>query len=164
MNRLLDFLRAGPRHGRAWLRILVIAGTLVAAVAFARAALPKIVDPERFAVSVYLYDAIPEAAVNAVALYLPWLELVCGIALLFVPRWRPAAGILIAGMLLVFTGLMISVMVRGIEIDCGCFSVDGAGTIGWRNLMRNAGLLAATGLALYGALAWRVREPADAAE
>lgn len=163
MNRLLDFLGAGPRDGRAWLRILVIAGTLVAGVAFIRAALPKIEDPEKFAMTIYLYDAIPETAVNAVAIYLPWLELLCGAALLLMPRRRPAAGLLIAGMLLVFTGLMVSVIARGIVIDCGCFSVgDGGNTIGWDNVLRNAGLIAATGLALYGACAWQFREPADA--
>ena len=98
---------------------------------------------------------------NAVAIYLPWLELVCGAAILLVPRWRPAAGLLILGMLLGFTGLFVSVILRGIEIDCGCFSVDGSGaTIGWVDVLRNAGLIGAAGLALYGARgAWRLGKP-----
>ena len=154
MTRLLELLRIGPREGRTWLRILVLAATLTAGAAFIRASCPKIDDPETFAIAIYLYDAIPESAVNAVAIYLPWLELVCGAAILLVPRWRPAAGLLILGMLLVFTGLIVSVIVRGIDIDCGCFSVDGSSEpIGWGNVLRNTGLIAATGLAMYGALA-----------
>ena len=92
---------------------------------FVVAALPKLVDPPSFAHMVYNYRLVPGALVNLMALAMPWLELLTGLALILGIWTRASAG-LVGALLLVFI-LAISVnLVRGNAIDCGCFDVSEA--------------------------------------
>jgi len=89
---------------------------------FVVAALPKLVDPPSFAHMVYNYRLVPGALVNLMALAMPWLELLAGLALILGIWARTSAGV-VGALLLVFI-LAISVnLVRGNAIDCGCFDV-----------------------------------------
>lgn len=112
----------------------------------------KIADAPGFAVAVFRYDLLPDGAINAVAVFLPWLELLAGAAFLGAPRLRRGAWAWIVVLLATFTAAMVAARLRGMDIPCGCWdpSLDdriGAGTIG-----RNVALLAAAG-------AWRWLEP-----
>lgn len=152
MKAALDFLRIAPSYTSSRSRLLVLAATLSMAGVFLTAGLSKIADPRAFALVVHRYQAVPDIFVNPTALFLPWLELISGASLILVPRWRKAAGVLILGMLLVFTGLIVSVIIRGIDLNCGCFSVDpGADAIGWQNVFRNLLFILLTTIALRGA-------------
>lgn len=126
---------------------------LVLAAVFIGASLAKIRDPEGFALAVHRYRLLPGVAINPVAILLPWVELVAGLALLW-PGARPrrAAAFLIAAMLAVFTGAIILNLTRGIESSCGCFSTraDDAVSDGW-NLLRNLALLWLAGAAFFEA-------------
>jgi len=125
-----------------------LAGWLVGAV-FAAAAVPKILQPGEFAVAIYRYQLLPHATINGLAIFLPWLEICCAAALFFLPRWRRGALLLVLLMLLVFTTAIGLNLYRGLDIACGCFSVNAAkGHLGWLSLARNAALLLATGWAL----------------
>lgn len=131
---------------------LLLAAWLLGLV-FAAAAVPKILQPAEFAVAIYRYQLLPHAAINALAVYLPWLELICACALFFVPRLRGGAFALIILMLLVFTTAISINLYRGIDIACGCFSVNAAkGHLGWLSLARNAALLIASAWALRATL------------
>lgn len=131
---------------RAWIRPVL---RWVLAAVFAGAAVPKILSPHDFAVAVFRYQMLPYPWVNLVALCLPWLELLCAVALVAAPRWRDAALTIVLGMLLVFTAAIAFNLYRGIDIACGCFTVKpGARHMGWWNLGRNAVLI------LAGLLAW----------
>jgi hypothetical protein len=56
----------------------------------------------------------------AAAVYLPWLELVCAVAILF--RWRERGALRLVLMLCsLFTIALASVWWRGLDISCGCF-------------------------------------------
>lgn len=126
---------------RDWVLRLIRLGL---AMVFAFAAVPKIVNPAAFAEAVYRYHLLPDWAINLVAIYLPWLELVCAVALILLPGLRRGAFALIGGMLFVFTGAMAVNLYRGIDIACGCFSVTrGDSLTGW-NIARNLGLLLIT--------------------
>lgn len=130
--------RAGIERAARW--------TLAAV--FAAAAVPKILSPHDFAVVVFRYQMLPYPLVNLAALFLPWLELVCAVALVAAPRWREAALTLLGGLLLVFTAAIAFNLYRGIDIACGCFTVKpGARHMGWWNLGRNALLILAAWLA-----------------
>ena len=61
-----------------WLTIRV---QLALGVIFIAASLPKIVDPPSFAHMIYNYRIVPGALVNLSALTMPWIELLCGVAL-----------------------------------------------------------------------------------
>lgn len=102
-----------------WLSVRV---AIALGLFFVVAALPKLVDPPSFAHMVYNYRLVPGALVNLMALAMPWLELLTGLALILGIWPRTSAG-LVGALLLVFI-LAISVnLVRGNAIDCGCFDV-----------------------------------------
>jgi hypothetical protein len=125
-----------------WVACLALAGVLIAA------ALPKISNPDQFALAVYQYSLLPSLMVNPVAIYLPWLEISCAAALIVLPSARRGALLIVAGMLVVFTMAIAWVVIRGQAIPCGCFGGDDSAAAGWWSLARNCGLLALTALAL----------------
>ncbi len=126
---------------------------------FLAACLPKIIQPAEFAVAIYRYQLLPHSLINVLAVFLPWLELVCAASLCFIPRLRRSALILVMLMLVVFTVAISINLYRGIDIACGCFSVNAAkGHLGWWSLLRNTTLLLASGWALR-ALSLRLFSP-----
>jgi hypothetical protein len=125
-----------------WVACLALAGVLITA------ALPKISNPDQFALAVYQYQLLPTMLVNLVAVYLPWLEISCAAALVALPAARRGALLLVAGMLVVFTLAIAWVVIRGQAIPCGCFGGEDSTAAGWWSLARNCGLLALTALAL----------------
>lgn len=125
-----------------WLACLALAGVFVAA------ALPKILNPEMFALAVSQYRLLPGAFVNLVAIYLPWLEISCAAALAVLPSTRRGVLLLVAAMLVAFTLAIAFVVLRGESIPCGCFGGENSMSAGWMALARNCGLLALTALAL----------------
>ena len=103
-----------------WLTIRV---QFVLAAVFVVAAVGKIADPPGFAHEILNYALVPGVAVNAMAIALPWLELVCGLALFVGLARRSAARIL--GLLLVVFAISLSInLVRKRPVDCGCFGTS----------------------------------------
>lgn len=79
----------------------------------------KIMDPPDFAKSVNNYKLLPSEAVNAVAIFLPWLELFCGLAL--VTGFARTGAALLSGLLLVvFIGALSYNLYIGHPVICGC--------------------------------------------
>ncbi len=119
-----------------WMTLLVLAG------AFGWSGLVKVLDPEGFALSVYRYHLLPHAAVNAVSLWIAWLELACAVILLLIPRLRTSAQWLLLSLLITFSLAIIVNLIRGSQMACGCFSTSSlAHPIGWLGLLKNLGLM-----------------------
>ncbi len=97
---------------------------VILALVFINASLDKIDAPAVFAIAVENYHLVPSFLSNTIAIILPWLEFWCGISLL-TGIWQRGGAMLIAFMSCIFIFALISAMVRGLEIDCGCF---GAGS------------------------------------
>jgi len=93
---------------------------------FVAAALPKLADPPSFAHMIYNYRIAPGPLVNLSALVLPWLELLCGVALLL-GIWSRTAALVVGGLLVVFTAAVSLNLIRGHAVECGCFDVRDAG-------------------------------------
>jgi putative oxidoreductase len=90
------------------------------------AAIPKIADPPAFAHMIYNYRLAPGGVINAMALLLPWVELLAGIGLVL-GVWKREAAIVV-GLLLVLFLVAIGInLARGHAVDCGCFDVRSAG-------------------------------------
>jgi putative oxidoreductase len=106
-----------------WLTIRV---QIALGLIFVIAALPKIVDPPSFAHMIYNYKLIPFGLINAMALVMPWIELLCGLALIL-GIWTGTARTIIAALLLTFIIAVSINLLRGNAIDCGCFDVTAAG-------------------------------------
>jgi len=134
--------------------LLDLAVRLAVGVTFLIAAPHKIWDVEAFAQATYNYRILPDLFLHPVALYLPWLELVAGLAIVF--NWqRRGAALLCAGMTLVFIGGISAALFRGLDISCGCFSADGHG-VGLDLLLRDIVLLAGCLILLFSeSLPWR---------
>jgi len=117
---------------------------LVLGGVFLVAAIDKIAVPEAFAKSINNYHIVPTNLVNFSALLLPWLELLCSIFLIVGVRVK-AAAFLTSGMLIVFIVAIISAMIRGLDINCGCFSQVGVAPskVGWGKVFEDIGLLIA---------------------
>ena len=92
------------------------------AAVFLAAAVPKITAPVSFAVAVSNYKMLPPWGVNAVALVLPWLELLVGLCLA-IGIWRRACALVMAVLMVVFMIGFASATARGLDIACGCFEV-----------------------------------------
>ena len=116
---------------------------IVAGLIFLAAALPKIADLAGFAGSVHnfhLEPIIPMAATNLLAMTIPWVELVAGLAL--VSGVRPRAGAFVyTALMAVFTIGVISALARGLSFECGCFGKSGSATIGAKKVAENLGMI-----------------------
>jgi len=116
---------------------------------FVYASLDKIAQPAAFARIVYHYRLIgPSALVgplpaNLLAVTLPWVEMVVGLALITDVWRREAAGLSVL-LLVVFLGAVTWALLHGIDIEnCGCFSVSGTGrSAGIKLILQDLGLLA----------------------
>ena len=84
---------------------------------------------------------LPYAWNYLVASILPYLELLCGLLLLLSMRVRPAVLVLFV-LNIIFMVVLLSAIIRGFDIDCGCFKPGSADpTSPLAALWRDAGLL-----------------------
>ena len=90
------------------------------ASAFADLGNLSLADPAEFAHDINNFRILPWILSLALAFYLPWLEILCGLGLVFRVFYRGALSILIA-LIVVFTLATIAAKVRGLDITCGCF-------------------------------------------
>jgi len=138
-----------------WLTIRV---QLALGAIFVAAALPKLSDPPSFAHMIYNYRILPAGLINISSLTMPWVEILCGLALILGIWVRPARWLIT--LLLVTFMIAISInLLRGNAIDCGCFDVSAAGKTHaerlhdmWFVLIRDAGMLL-----MCAQLAWSER-------
>ena len=101
-------------------KIRWVLGVLLGAL-FAYAGITKVLDPARFFVDIQNYDIVPwRSATVVLAFYLPWLEIICGMALT-VRSLRAGSLIILTIMLFAFTGALALAWARGLDISCGCF-------------------------------------------
>jgi putative oxidoreductase len=105
---------------------------------FIYASYHKIIAPDEFAKIVYGYDLFPSETINLIAIIIPFVELISGMALIIGIYTRPAAIILI-GMLTAFVIAISINIIRGHEFDCGCFSSDTSQAVNsaWQTLGRD---------------------------
>ena len=84
----------------------------------------KALDPVGFAIDIDNYKTLPWTIGVALAFYLPWLEIFCGLALIFRVFYRGGLSILTA-LLCVFIVASVVAKARGLDISCGCFGHPG---------------------------------------
>jgi hypothetical protein len=100
----------------------------------------KAIDPAGFAIDIRNYRLLPWTACVLLALYLPWLEIICGVALLFNRAYRGAL-VVTAALLIEFIIAYSSARLRGLDIACGCFG-HGTQSFHWPVLIMDPFLLA----------------------
>jgi len=108
-------VRALLRHPWLTVRTQFVLGAV-----FIAAALPKLIDPPGFVRAMWNYQLFPGWSLQPAALVLPWLELLCGLALCL-GLWTRAAAAWLGALLLVFTAALSINLARHHPVDCGCF-------------------------------------------
>ncbi len=107
---------------------------LVLGGVFLYAAGTKLGDMSTFAEQTANFRLLPAAAVAPLAAMLPGVEIVTG-ALLVAGIAARAAAAVAAGLLAAFTAALTLALVRGINLECGCFG--GADVATWTTVARD---------------------------
>ena len=98
---------------------------VIVGIIFIFASIDKIQNPAIFSDIIDNYHATPVIFSNLIALIIPWIELIVGLCLIF--GLFLAGSIFITSSLLAFFIIMLTqAILRGIDLHCGCFSLDGA--------------------------------------
>lgn len=135
---------------------------LCLAAVFLYAGAVKSADIGAFAGQIAAYRILPAAANSLVAATLPYIEVLAGLLLLLNRRIRPAL-LVLGGLLLAFMAALGSLLVRGLEIDCGCFALAQAAAVSATEaLVRDAALLILVVLVWW--LRGRLRQSSDRAQ
>jgi len=87
----------------------------------------KFTNPVATASSIEGFGIVPTPLVFPLAMWLPFLEMVPGGACLFKATARPAL-LLVALLAAIFMAAIVQAMMRGLEVNCGCF-----GNVEWLN-------------------------------
>ncbi len=110
---------------------------------FLYAAYGKLPDPRPLVTIIWNYRILPAGPINLMAIYMPWMELFVGVAL--VTGFKRRAGALWAGVLLVASifGLGVHAL-RGVNVACGCVSASAEDVHNaWALVLRDLPMLAA---------------------
>ncbi len=96
-----------------------IVGLIIGGI-FIYAGVIKAMDPVGFANDIDNYKILPWPLTVRLAFYLPWLEILCGLAMILGLLYR--GGLLILTMLIsIFIIASVIAKARGLDITCGCF-------------------------------------------
>lgn len=120
---------------------------LVIGGVFIYAGVTKIFDPAAFAEAIQGYRLTTYRLAYFMALYLPFLEILCG-ALLIAKRTSLPAATIATALMAVFTLALITAWARGLDIDCGCFGKSDTTTNYPMALIKDALLLGCLGYLL----------------
>lgn len=133
-----------------WLELLT---RLVIGTIFVSASIEKTADPASFAVLIENYKLLSHAASMFIASTLPWIELVCGIAVILGVAVR-GSSLMIGLMTVGFTAAVVSGVLRGLDISCGCYTLDPeVGKIGWLKVAENTGIVVLSVFLVYSTAA-----------
>ena len=114
---------------------------IILGIVFCYAASDKITSPYAFSALIDAYRILPVAVTPLSAVWLAWLELFIGIALMVGYWTRAAAGWAIL-LLSIFIFAITSALLRDLVIPCGCFDVnDPDEVISWKKIAEDGVLL-----------------------
>ncbi len=102
-------------------KYLVLISRILLGLIFVIASIHKILYPEEFAYTIYKYNILPLIFINFLSIFLPMVELISGILLIF-GIFKEASLTIITSLLLVFIGALTFNYMRGLNVDCGCFT------------------------------------------
>ena len=103
-----------------WRLVVGRALAVLAGAVFVYAGVLKVRDPLQFANDLSNYRIMPWPVGVRLAFYLPWLEILCGLALIF-HRIFAGALTITSTFMLTFIGATIWAKIQGIDVACGCF-------------------------------------------
>lgn len=132
-------LKPAPAPNRSWLIVRRVLGVLAGAV-FVYAGVLKVRDPLEFANDIGNYHLLPWTIGVRLAFYLPWLEILAGLALIFHRLFSGALAIT-GALMLGFIGATIWAKAQGINVACGCFGAASSNLSFTSHLLLNSSIL-----------------------
>jgi small-conductance mechanosensitive channel len=120
-------------------RVPFVAARLVLGGVFLFAGIPKLARPHVFLGDVYEFQMTGPAVSRAVAMFVPAVECIIGVALL-TGVLLSSAFLLSAGMLTLFAVVQLLVISRGLQISCGCFGRALSGQVNYTSVALNTAL------------------------
>ena len=116
----------------------VVAISFTMAAIFLYASLGKIREPLQFADSIAAFKLLPAPFINPLALSLPLFEAGCAV-LLLAPSTRRIGALAVALICATFFTALLSALLRGLTLDCGCFGAGRPSRSGmWLELVLDA--------------------------
>lgn len=109
------------------------------------AAYTKLSNPQEFAFSIKAFKILPDHLAVLATFVVPWMEAICGV-LLVLGLWARSAALAGVLQLAVFIAAIVSVILRHMNVSCGCFGKYEpfcTGPLGWCNVIQNSVLLVA---------------------
>lgn len=106
---------------------------------FIWAGIIKITNPLGFAQDISNYQVFPQSISFFLALFLPWIEVICGVFILTGLFLRSSSAFLTC-LLAGFLVLIIVTLIRGIDVECGCFGGLGR-QVDYKLLLTDSALL-----------------------
>lgn len=128
---------------------LCLAARLVLGATFLVASADKILEPSRFALAVQNYNLLPKALIPVFSVTMPWLELVSGV-LLIAGLAVEGAAVIVCALLSSFIVALTVNLLRGNQMDCGCFTILGEEPISWWTVGHDVALLILSLALLFG--------------
>ena len=128
---------------------LICAALRIAAGAvFIAAGSMKVFDTPEFATAVHHYQLTPWVGSVLIALYVPWLEIIAGLAAIIRHSHRGALLVLMM-LTCVFLVAILSAWARDLDITCGCFGPEKNRTNYPLHVFGNLMLLAALAVSVW---------------
>lgn len=128
--------------------ILIKIFRIILGIVFLYSAYSKLKNPLVFSESIYNYQILGMVLSAWAAVLVPVLEGIVGVGLI-TGLWLRESLILTAALYMVFDLMILQAMIRGLDIDCGCFSPGDSGPIDIYKIMQNVILTAMVFWALF---------------
>jgi uncharacterized membrane protein YphA (DoxX/SURF4 family) len=114
---------------KAWKAARFVLGVILCAAGFM-----KVAFAWEFSEAIANYRLLPPVANQLLGVVLPWWEVGTGL-LLVLGLWVRASSLLSALLFAGFASAITAALLRGLDIDCGCFGSGLSGRIGLRTLI-----------------------------
>jgi|WetSurMetagenome_2_1015567.scaffolds.fasta_scaffold675869_2 putative oxidoreductase len=121
-------------------KYFLLISRMILGFVFIYAASEKISDPAGFAESINNYKIFPLYFINFISITLPWIEFITGLFLIFGIALKES--VLIINIFTIFFIILIGIsMIRGLNIDCGCFGTNNSEKVGIKKIIEDFFLL-----------------------
>ena len=105
---------------------------------FLYASQDKLGAAEKFSGILKEYHVLPHSLIPLAAVVIPWIEFFTGVSLALGFRWRGAA-LLFCFLMGVYSLALSWNLLHGVEMNCGCFSMDSGEKTTWLSVFRDLG-------------------------
>jgi uncharacterized membrane protein YphA (DoxX/SURF4 family) len=136
------------KPGQIYVRITAFILRIAVGLLFTYAGASKALNPDSFIADIRRFQLVPDFFVTPIAIYLPYLEIFTGLALITCVFY--CGGLLLAiGTLFAFSAGLASAWARGLNITCGCFGKGfGDLPVEWALLRNGVLMVICLGLAM----------------